>query len=145
MCDFCDPDVIEKQGIFFNDLAGIIYPQRPTIFGNVMIIPKRHVEYFYELNDKEIVEMRNLVERLFMGFKQKYHASGFNLLTNNGKSGNQHVPHVHWHVLMRSDNEEYSPYDVLNGKVERENVSIGDSEWTKRKQQIQDIFVEIHT
>jgi diadenosine tetraphosphate (Ap4A) HIT family hydrolase len=136
MCDFCDPLVIEKQGIYFNDLAGIIYPQKPTIFGNVMIIPKRHVELFHELSDGEIVEMRNLVAKLFNGFKEKYHATGFNLINNNGKSGNQHVPHVHWHILMRFDDEEYSPYDVLNGKVERENISIGDEEWENRKKQV---------
>ncbi len=140
MCDFCDPNVIKEQGIFFNDFGGIIYPQRPTVFGNVMIIPRRHVQLFYELNDKEIVEMRNLLENLFMGFKEKYHATGFNLINNNGKSGNQHVPHVHWHILMRFDDEKYSPYDVLNGKVERENLSIGDGEWSKRKEQITKLF-----
>ncbi len=142
MCDFCDQEVIKQQGIFFNDIAGIIYPQKPTIFGNVMIIPKRHVELFYELSDKEIVEMRNMLEKLFRGFKEKYHATGFNIINNNGKSGNQHVPHVHWHILMRFDTEQYSPYDVLNGKFERENISIGDDEWTKRKHQIKNIFME---
>jgi len=140
MCDFCDPNVIKEQGIFFNDVAGVIYPQRPTIFGNVMIIPKRHVQLFYELNDKEIIEMRNILEKLFKGFKEKYHATGFNIINNNGKSGNQHVPHVHWHVLIRFDNEKYSPYDVLNGKVEREDISMPDNVWVSRKKQIADLF-----
>jgi ATP adenylyltransferase len=140
MCDFCKPEVIAKQGIYFSDIAGIIYPQRPTIFGNVMIIPKRHVELFYELSDEEIVEMRSLVEKLFNGLKEKYNATGFNIINNNGKSGNQHVPHVHWHVLMRYDDEKYSPYDVLNGTVERENISIGDEEWSKRKEKITKLF-----
>jgi diadenosine tetraphosphate (Ap4A) HIT family hydrolase len=140
MCGFCDQQVIREQGIFFNDFAGIIYPQRPTIFGNVMVIPKRHVEFFYDLSDEEIVEMKNLVEKLFMGFKEKYHATGFNLINNNGKSGNQHIPHVHWHILMRFDDEKYSPYDVLNGKIERENISIGEEEWEKRKKQITELL-----
>lgn len=138
MCDFCDQEVIQKQRIFFNDLAGVIYPQKPLIFGNMMIIPKRHVEFFYELSDKEIIQMRNLVNSLFDGFKEKYHATGFNLFTNNGKSADQHIPHVHWHMLMRFDDEKYSPYDIMNGKVKREDIP--DNEWLIRKERIVDLF-----
>ncbi|SRR5260221_2100044 len=140
MCDFCDPNIIKEQGIFFNDIAGVIYPQKPLIFGNVMIIPRRHVEFFDELSDEEIVEMRNLVKKLFEGFKEKHRATGFNLFTNNGKSAGQHVPHVHWHILIRFDDEKYSPYDVLNGKQEREDISMPEDEWVKRKEQIADLF-----
>jgi diadenosine tetraphosphate (Ap4A) HIT family hydrolase len=109
--------LLQTQGIYFNDLTGVIYPQKPLIFGNVMVVSKRHVEFFYAPTDAEIVEMRNIVKRIFEGFKENYNANGFNLFTNNGKSAGQHIPHVHWHILMQFDGEPYSPYDVLNGKV----------------------------
>lgn len=140
MCDFCDPKIIKEQQIYFNDVAGVLYPRDPVIFGNVMIIPKRHVESFYDLSDEEIIEMRNLVKKLYKGFEKHYNASGFNLITNNGKKADQHVPHVHWHSFIRSDDEPYSPYDVLNGKTTRESVSYPDKEWKNRKDKISRIF-----
>src|SRR3989344_1737814 len=136
MCDFCNNNILQKQSLFFNDIAGFIYPRKPVIFGHVMLVPKRHVEYFYDLTDIEIIEMRNLIKKLFEGFKNIHHATGFNLFTNNGQKADQHIPHVHWQIFMRFNNEKYSPYDVLNGKIDRENISSLDKEWEKRKDRI---------
>ena len=48
-CDFCSNNTYEKQGVIENSVARVLYPLRPVIFGNFMVVTKRHVSLFTDL------------------------------------------------------------------------------------------------
>jgi len=136
MCDFCELSVRRDQMIYTDDAVMILYPRKPLIFGHVLVLPVWHVEFFHELEDREIVAMKNSVAHLVEAFEKSLDLKGYNIFSNNGVQVGQSVPHVHWHIFLRSLDEIHSPYDILNGKYPRENLDFLSDEWNKRKSKL---------
>ena len=83
-----------EHAIAFNDIA----PQAPI---HILIIPKgRYIKYDDFLNKaskEEIYDFFMLVNRLVK--TNDLEDSGYRLISNAGKNGNQEVPHLHFHLL----------------------------------------------
>lgn len=77
----------------------------PVSETHILIIPKKHVETFLDLDDL-LLEMKSVADGLI---KSNGIESAYKLVFNGGKY--QAVPHAHWHLLggKLEDNE-----DVLN-------------------------------
>ena len=87
--------IMESQyAIAFNDIA----PQAPI---HILIIPKgKYIKYDDFLNKaskEEIYDFFMLVNRLIK--TNKLEDTGYRLVSNAGKNGNQEVPHLHFHLL----------------------------------------------
>ncbi|WKY43466.1 histidine triad nucleotide-binding protein [Eubacteriaceae bacterium ES2] len=76
----------------FNDIA----PQAPV---HVVIIPKAHYESILSISagDEIIGHIHSVANRIAL--KLGIADSGFRLVNNCGKDGNQTVPHLHYHLL----------------------------------------------
>jgi len=133
-CDFCNRLVLKRQGIYDGDKVFVVYPRSPVIREHFMVIPTRHVETLKGLREEELLESIKIVNKIFLIFEQNESASGFNLFTNVGKKAGQHVPHFHWHLFIRFDDEKTSPHKVLNDSALKEEVS--SEEWKKRRNRI---------
>ena len=83
-----------EHAIAFNDIA----PQAPI---HILIIPKgKYIKYDDFLNKaskEEIYDFFMLVNRLVK--TNDLEDSGYRLISNAGKNGNQEVPHLHFHLL----------------------------------------------
>ncbi len=138
-CEFCDRDALKRQLLYKNKLASIIYPRRPIIFSHLMIIPNRHVERFGDLTNEEIINMSQLVKKVFSIFKRQQKACGLNLFTNDGLKAGQKIPHAHWHLFFRFDKESISPYEILGNPKLKEKIPA--KEWMQRKDKIKSWFL----
>ena len=83
-----------EHAIAFNDIA----PQAPI---HILIIPKgKYIKYDDFLNKaskEEIYDFFMLVNQLVK--TNDLEDSGYRLISNAGKNGNQEVPHLHFHLL----------------------------------------------
>ena len=83
-----------EYAIAFNDIA----PQAPI---HILIIPKgKYIKYDDFLNKaskEEIYDFFMLVNQLVK--TNDLEDSGYRLISNAGKNGNQEVPHLHFHLL----------------------------------------------
>ena len=116
-CSFCDVETIEKQEIAVVGTVRILYPRRPVIPMNALIVPVRCVEHLQELTEDEILDVFSAVKKLNSSFNDLYGTTAYNLFVNDGVSAGQHIPHVHFHFYGRSENEEINPFDILNDKA----------------------------
>ena len=74
-----------------------LHPRAPV---HVLLIPKEHLTDVRDLEDRH----GGMLADLFQGARQIARAervdeSGFRLVTNTGRDGGQHVPHLHVHLL----------------------------------------------
>jgi len=77
-----------------------LYPMRP---GHVLVIPKEHHVSIQQLSPKmrsHLFELGAAVAQAQVESELKCKAQNF--FINDGPDANQHVPHVHLHVLPRS-------------------------------------------
>lgn len=131
-CDFCDPKVISKQKVYEDDLIVAIYPQKPIIFHHIIVFSKEHFQLISEMPPEETVRMNKVFEKIYLNFKNEKNCIGYNLTSNNGspKIG-QTVPHCHFHIYLRFNNETISPYKVINDPTLKEVLT--PEEWESRK------------
>lgn len=112
-CGFCKPEVKETQEILRTEYSRLIYPLAPMIYENIMVIPIRHVALIEDLTSEELIDIFEVVKRVYKYFQQFHKTTAYNLFINNGSAAGQHEPHVHFHFFGRSESEEVSPYKKM--------------------------------
>jgi len=99
MCIFCkiiegeipSNKVLENEDFLaFHD----INPKAPI---HVLIIPKKHIEAFQEVDSQTMAKMTPFIQEVAK--KLGIDKTGYRLITNNGYEGGQEVLHLHFHIL----------------------------------------------
>jgi len=106
-CAFCRQDVIENQVFYRGEQVWGLLTYKPATPGHVLIVPKRHVERFENLTADELIEMKELIQKIDAAERRLFGNTGYLLLQKNGSEAGQSVPHVHIHYLPRSKKESH--------------------------------------
>lgn len=106
-CAFCHPEVIQRQQFYEGKTVRVLLNYKPLLQGHSLVIPKRHVVKFEDLSDEEVVEMRSAIAKVQHVFQKLYHTNAYILTLQNGRSAGQTVPHVHFHMIPRSNENIY--------------------------------------
>jgi histidine triad (HIT) family protein len=69
--------------------------------GHVLVIPKKHVPYVYDLDEETADEVFRLTVAVAKAVKRGLQPDGLNLLQANEPAGQQEVFHLHNHVIAR--------------------------------------------
>ncbi len=112
-CAFCSEDVLQRQAIYEDELVLALYSHKPIVPGHVLVIPKRHVERFEELQETEFLKIKEVIEKIDKAAQEIYKTSDYLLLQKNGQAAGQTVPHVHFHYFPRSDKDQVGPLFLL--------------------------------
>ena len=107
-CIFCK---IRKEELHFeNQLAYSSIDSYPVSEFHSLIVPKRHVETYFELSSEEIQACNELIlktkEKIL---KQDSSVKGFNIGTNAGKIAGQSIMHCHIHLIPRREGDVEDP------------------------------------
>ena len=107
-CLFCNP---KKSGLADeNTLAYVSHDTYPVSELHCLIIPKRHVKDYFELNDDEVIACNDLIKKTKEEILLKDDSvKGFNIGTNVGKVSGQSVLHCHIHMIPRREGDVENP------------------------------------
>ena len=107
-CIFCN--ISEEELKFENELAYSSTDSYPVSKFHSLIVPKRHVQNYFELNNEEIHACNELIlktkEQIL---KQDSTVKGFNIGTNIGKTAGQTIMHCHIHLIPRREGDVKNP------------------------------------
>ena len=107
-CIFCKIKHEELQ--FENQLAYSSIDSYPVSEFHSLIVPKRHVETYFELNNEEIQACNELILKTKKKIlKQDSSVKGFNIGTNVGKTAGQSIFHCHIHLIPRREGDVENP------------------------------------
>ena len=98
-CPFCNPD--PSRLAFTSRLDNAIWDKFPVSPGHMLIVPRRHVATWDELEDDEKAPAILAVDRAIALTRSQYSADGFNVGFNMGPAAGQTVFHFHLHVIPR--------------------------------------------
>jgi len=107
-CLFCNS---KQSGLAAeNDLAYASYDTYPVSKFHCLIIPKRHVMDYFDLNDDEVIACNNLIKQIKEEILLKDSAvKGFNIGTNAGVIAGQSILHCHIHLIPRREGDVDNP------------------------------------
>lgn len=100
-CPFCDPEVLNRQKFYEDDLVIALYTHKPIFPGHCLIIPKRHITRFEETTDPEFTHMGAAIRKVNQAVMQVFGTYPYLLLQKNGYEVGQSVPHIHIHYIPR--------------------------------------------
>ena len=75
----------------------------PTSLGHTLVVSKNHYETFDEMKEIDVKSLAITAHKIAKAFKKI--SEGYNLIQNNKKVAGQIVPHVHFHIVPRKEND----------------------------------------
>ena len=106
-CIFCTKS---GKGILFeNDLAKAFYDSFPVSKGHTLIVPKRHVETFFDATPAELCAINELIFKVKNLIQQELNPDGYNIGVNVGEAGGQSIFHFHYHFIPRFSGDVENP------------------------------------
>ncbi|QHI69503.1 HIT family protein [Tichowtungia aerotolerans] len=77
----------------------------PIIKGHVLVIPKTCYDPITETPDEVLCKLIRVAKQVASAQMNVLGADGVNIIQNNGKTAGQEVPHLHFHVIPRFEND----------------------------------------
>lgn len=111
-CPFCRPDPVLE-----NELAYARLDRSPVTPGHLLIIPRRHVEDWFGLDDAERRAIDELIHRARDWLADSRAPDGFNIGMNCGQAAGQTVFHMHCHLVPRYSGDSEDPTGGVRGVI----------------------------
>ena len=115
-CAFCEVD--KNLIINSSDLFYVIRDTYPVTYLHTLIISKRHVETYFNLNDEELSELPSVIkaERQSLIEIDKS-IKAFNIGMNSGAEAGQTIFHFHVHLIPRRTGDVKDPRGGVRGVI----------------------------
>lgn len=119
MCLFCEIIRGEKPcyNVYENEHVLAFLDIYPTVPGHVLVLPKKHVERLDQLEDPCVSAglMQGLVDVSRMLVEAGL-CTDFTIFSDNGEQAEQDIPHLHFHVIPREENEDFHIISPVHSK-----------------------------
>ena len=106
VCPFCE---IDRESILDSELCFSIYDKYPVNKGHILVIPKRHVGDYFQLQHDEVDSLWEMVQKAKVFLENKFNPQGFNVGFNVGHEAGQTIDHVHIHIIPRYTGDMEDP------------------------------------
>ena len=106
-CIFCKIARNETDSLILyrNDSITVFMDINPVSRGHVLVIPNKHFENMNDVEDHYLIEIVTQSKKTGIFLENSLGATGFNVLVANGKSAQQSVFHLHFHIIPRYEND----------------------------------------
>jgi diadenosine tetraphosphate (Ap4A) HIT family hydrolase len=127
-CLFCEwlnkkKDFVHKNNSFYS-----FFDENPVSGGHALVIPKKHIVSFFDLDDKEMADLLEAVKNVKKVIDKKYKPDGYNIGVNEGEVAGRTINHLHVHVIPRYKG------DVINPIGGVRNIIPEKGDYTKNKE-----------
>ena len=112
-CSFKKSDIIDSE-----ELAVTVRDKYPVTPLHSLIIPKKHIESYFDLDKSEVNICNQLLQRQKdIILKEDPGVTGFNIGINDGGTAGQTVMHCHIHLIPRRKGDMDDPRGGVRGVV----------------------------
>jgi len=134
-CIFCKiiAGEIPSSKVYEDEYTLAFMDISPIVKGHTLVIPKSHHDPITKTPDEVLSRCIIMAKRVAQAQMNVLDADGVNLHQANGAAAGQVVPHIHFHVIPRYDDDnhhwnwnsrEYDSMDEMAGIGERLNAEM---------------------
>ncbi|MFI6538396.1 HIT family protein [Nonomuraea sp. NPDC050547] len=126
-CIFCKPDDPSLHTTLCeNELFYARFDNYPANPGHVEVVPKRHVESFFELDEREMLSAYALMREAKNLIDDKHFPEAYTIGINDGKAAGRTIDHLHIHLIPRYQGDVDDP----RGGIRRAAPNCDPDAWT---------------
>jgi histidine triad (HIT) family protein len=106
-CIFCNivSGEVESKKVYEDENFLGFLDINPMVKSHTLIIPKKHFKTILDIPISLGNEMVEAVKKVALDLIEKKKGEGFNVLVNNFEVSGQVVPHLHVHIIPRSEGD----------------------------------------
>jgi len=82
----------------------------PVNPGHTLVVPKEEQPNLLESSEEDLHRVMAVIRKLAPVILRSVRASGFNVTSNTGEASGQSVPHTHFHIIPRYENDGHLPW-----------------------------------
>jgi len=94
----------------------------PHAKGHTIVIPKQHISTLEELSEQQWKDISVGLKEALKKINETLKPDGCNVGINNKEEAGQVVPHVHWHILPRYENDNGGSIHSIVNSAKKEEV-----------------------
>ena len=115
-CIFCKiiSGELPSAKVYEDDECLAFVNLHPTNKGQVLVIPKDHVENIYGLSDELACRLMMVIKKMAIAVKNGVDADGVNIIMNNEPAAGQVIFHAHIHVIPRLNEDGLQHWPASN-------------------------------
>jgi diadenosine tetraphosphate (Ap4A) HIT family hydrolase len=87
--------------------------------GHTLVIPKRHVDSFFDLTQDELAACMNLINEEKKRIDAEFNPDGYNIGVNVGPAAGQSIFHAHIHIIPRYKGDVENPQGGIRHVIPR--------------------------
>ena len=105
-CLFCNiiDHKIDSEIVYEDNDVIAFLDINPVNPGHILVVPKKHEEVITDLDDEILLKVIKVV-KLMASILLKMDYKGVNIIQNNYSAAGQVVPHIHFHVIPRTESD----------------------------------------
>ncbi|WP_081736261.1 HIT family protein [Amycolatopsis orientalis] len=101
-CPFCQFRNPEMNRILVEGKETYVrWDNFPAAEGHIEIVPKRHVESYFDLTPGENTEIRDLLRHARNVLADRFRPDGYTIGVNEGRAAGRTIDHLHIHMIPR--------------------------------------------
>ena len=106
-CIFCKiiSQDLPSYKVFEDERVCAFFDILPIHPGHTIVVPKVHVSDVEDVAEKDFSAMALAVKKIGKAIMEGVGVKGYSVLLDNKSAANQHVPHVHFHVVPREEGD----------------------------------------
>jgi histidine triad (HIT) family protein len=85
-------------------------------FGHTLVIPKKHYKNILDCPNKVLSDVMEVVQKISKHYVENCGFDGVNVINANEASAEQSVFHLHFHIIPRKQDDDFSLWVGENGK-----------------------------
>ena len=121
-CLFCEIYSDKSIIIYENSLFWSLFDKNPVTKGHALLIPKKHVVSFFDLDSKDFENLFEGMNEVKKIIDKKYSPDAYNIGINDGETAGRTIHHLHIHLIPRYKGDVKNPMggvrNVIPGKGE---------------------------
>lgn len=99
----CDKVYEDDDTLAFLDI-------NPVSPGHTLVVPKQHFANMEDIDDDTLAKVITVVKMVGGSIKSGLGVDGYNVTENNDPVAGQVIPHIHFHVIPRSEGDGLRPW-----------------------------------
>lgn len=108
-CFFCDRHNPKKRILAENDEFYAHLDDFPVSPGHCEVVPKRHIESYFDLSDEEVLAMHELLHTVRGMIDREHAPDAYNIGVNDGIAAGRSIHHLHIHLIPRYSGDVEHP------------------------------------
>lgn len=106
-CIFCKiaNGQIPSYKVYEDDKVLAFFDILPISHGHTVIIPKKHAASVEELSEEDLTAMTIAMKKIGKAVMEGLGVKGYSVFLDNKSAANQHVPHIHFHLVPRAEGD----------------------------------------